>query len=100
MRYLSHRILVVTFSVLVVASLSGKTSKLVLSWKNPVYGASKKFHRVLALGLSDNTVVRADFEDALAAQLAEAGIETVPGHTILLRPEGTEFDLNYLKTQI
>jgi hypothetical protein len=100
MRYLSRRILVSAVSVLVVASLSGKSSKLVMSWKNPIYGATKTFRRVLALGLSDKTVVRADFEDALAAQLAELGIETVPGHTILLRPEGTEFDLNYLKTQI
>jgi hypothetical protein len=52
------------------------------------------------LGLSDKTIVRADFEDALAAQLAEAGLEAVPANTILLRPEGTEVDLNYVRTQI
>ena len=71
-----------------------------MSWKNPNYSAGRKFQRVLALGLSDKTGVRADFEDALAAQLTETGLETIPGNTILLRPEGTQFDLNYLKIQI
>jgi len=27
-------------------------------------------------------------------------VEASPGNTILLRPEGTQFDLNYLRTQI
>ena len=27
-------------------------------------------------------------------------METIPGNSILLRPEGTQFDLNYLKTQV
>jgi hypothetical protein len=60
----------------------------------------RPFHRVLALGLSDKTEIRADFEDALAAQLKETGVEAIPGHTILLRPESIQLDLNYLKTQI
>ena len=51
-------------------------------------------------GLSDKTGVRANFEDALAEQLAATGMETIPGNSILLRPEGTQFDLNYLKTQV
>ena len=38
--------------------------------------------------------------DALAAQLAATGVEAIPGNIILLRPEGTQFDLNYLRTQI
>jgi hypothetical protein len=45
-------------------------------------------------------VIRADFEDSLAAQLVRLGIEAIPGNTILLRPEGTQFDLDYLRTQI
>lgn len=77
---------------------SGK-SKVVMSWKNPSVTV-QKFHRVLALGLSDKTEIRADFEDALAARLAETGVEAVPGNTILLRPEGTKFDLNYLREQV
>jgi hypothetical protein len=57
-------------------------------------------YHVLTLGLSDKTSVRADFEDALASQLAVTGIECIPGNTILLRPEGTQFDLQYLTTQV
>jgi hypothetical protein len=97
---LNRKILAIALSLLTVALASGKSSKLVMSWKNPNYSAGRKFQRVLALGLSDKTGIRADFEDALAAQLAETGLETIPGNTILLRPEGTQFNLNYLKTQI
>jgi hypothetical protein len=100
MRYLSCIVLVVLTSLLTVTSSSGKSSKLVKSWKSPTRVAANKPHRVLALGLSDKTVVRAEFEDVLAAQLAQIGIEAIPGNTILLRPEGTEFDLDYLRTQI
>lgn len=100
MRYLSCIALVVLVSLLTVTASSGKSSKLVKSWKSPTRIAANKPHRVLALGLSDKTVVRAEFEDALAAQLTQIGIEAVPGNTILLRPEGTEFDLDYLRTQI
>jgi hypothetical protein len=71
-----------------------------MSWKNPAYVHTKAFSRVLALGLSDKAGIRADFEDALAAQLAETGVETIPGNTILLRPEGSHLDLQYLKTQV
>jgi hypothetical protein len=86
--------------VLVAATvLFGKSSKLVMSWRNPSY-ASKKFHRVLALGFSDKVEIRADFEDALAAELASNGLDAIPGNTILLRPPGTQLDLNYLKEQI
>jgi hypothetical protein len=45
-------------------------------------------HPILALGLVTKAEIRADFEDALAAQLAKTGLDTIPGHTILLRPEG------------
>ncbi|HSZ62981.1 MAG TPA: hypothetical protein VK828_14355 [Terriglobales bacterium] len=45
-------------------------------------------------------MIRAEFEDVLAAQLNKIGMEAIPGHTILLRPEDTEFELDYLRTQI
>jgi hypothetical protein len=96
----SRRVLVGVLALLVVPLAAGKSSKLVMSWKNPAHASRNEFHRVLALGLSDKTAIRADFEDALAEQLAQAGLETVPGNTILLRPEGTEFNLTYLKTQV
>lgn len=70
-----------------------------MSWRNPDAPA-RKFHRVLALGLSEKTVIRADFEDALAAQLGETGREAIPGNVILLRPEGTQLSLSYLRTQV
>lgn len=86
--------------LLAVALASGKSSKVVMSWKNPAFTRTKVFSRVLALGLSDKARIRADFEDSLAAQLAEAGLETIPGNTILLRPEGSRLDLQYLRTQV
>jgi len=100
MRCSNRKLLIIGVVLLLVALASGKSSKLVMSWKNPGYTGGKKFQRVLALGLSDNTEIRADFEDALAAQLAAAGVDAIPGHNILLRPEGAELDLDYIKGQI
>ena len=86
--------------VLGVATLApGKSTKLVASWKNPEY-SGPPFHRILVLGMSANPGVRADFEDALSKLVARDAVEAIPGNTILLRPEGTQLDLNYLKTQI
>ena len=85
---------------LVCVALASAKSKLLMSWKNPNYNGGKKFQRVLALGLSEKTTIRADFEDALAGQLSETGVEAIPGNTVLLRPESTKLDLNYLRTQI
>ena len=95
-----RKALVIVIVLVAAALLFGKSSKLITSWRNPAYSLSKKFHRVLALGLSDKTVVRADFEDALAAELSSKGYDAVPGNTILLRPSGTQLDLNYLREQI
>ena len=93
------RWLPVTILLLCTNSGSAKSSKLVMSWRNPEAPATK-FHRVLALGLSQKTTVRADFEDALATQLEADGLTAVAGNTILLRPEGTQLDLNYLRGQV
>jgi hypothetical protein len=96
-----HRKLLAIAIVLSAATfLFGKSSKLIMSWRNPDYSSTTKFHRVLALGLSDRTAIRADFEDALAAELSSKGYEAVPGNTILLRPPGVQLDLNTLKEQI
>jgi hypothetical protein len=90
----------VVLGLLVSLSASGKSSKVVMSWKNPVYAGTKKFHRVLALGLSDNPIIRADFEDEMASRLPATEMELIPGNTILLRAEGAKFDLDYLRTQL
>jgi hypothetical protein len=99
-RFWCGRILVGVSLLFVVMPTTAKSSKVVMSWKNPAYVHNRAFSRVLALGLSDKAAIRADFEDALAAQLAETGMETIPGNTILLRPEGTNLDLQYLRTQV
>ena len=78
---------------------NGKSTKLVTSWKNPEY-SGPPFHKILVLGMSDKPGIRADFEDALSKLVTRDGVEATPGNTILLRPEGTKLDLNYLKTQI
>jgi hypothetical protein len=96
---MNRTILIIVIVLSAVTSQFAKSSKLVVSWRNPNF-AGKKFQRVLALGLSDKTGIRADFEDVLAEQLAATGVEAIPGNAILLRPEGTQFDLNYLRTQI
>ena len=97
---LTRNVLVIAVVLFAASLILGKSSKLTMSWKNPEYSPAKKFHRVLALGLSDKTAVRADFEDALAAELSSKGYEAVPGNTILLRPAGTQLDLDYLREQI
>ena len=86
-------------SFLLITFVFSKSSKVVTSWKSPIF-EGKKFHRVLAMGMSDKTGIRADFEDALAAQLAAAGVEAIPANTILLRPESTTLDMNYLRMQV
>ncbi|MGA7293163.1 MAG: hypothetical protein WBW85_11560 [Terriglobales bacterium] len=96
---MNRKVLVLVIVVAATVLLFGKSSKLMMSWRNPNYSA-KKFHRVLALGLSNKTEVRAGFEDALAAELSSKGYEAIPGNTILLRPPGTKLDLSYLKEQI
>jgi hypothetical protein len=94
-----QRVLAVTTVLLVAGLATTKSSKLLMSWKNPD-APNRKLHRVLALGLSEKTVIRAAFEDALAGRLSETGVEAIPGNTILLRPEATKLDLNYLSSQI
>jgi hypothetical protein len=78
---------------------SARSIKLVASWKNPEY-VGPAFHRILVLGMSARPGVRADFEDDLSKLVTRNGIEAIPAHTILLRPENTELDLNYLTTQV
>jgi hypothetical protein len=84
--------------VLAVPAL-GASSKLVMTWRNPAI-KGPQFHKILVIGMSDKTDVRADFEDELSAKVARPGLEAVPGNTILLRPEGTQATLDYLKTQV
>lgn len=89
-----------TAVLLMLATLAwAGSSKLAMTWKNPA-SAAPHFRRILVVGLSDKTDVRADFEDALSTRIQRPGLEAIPGNTILLRPEGTKVTLDYLKTQV
>ena len=94
---MKNSILVLAMIVAAATVAGGKSTKLIASWKNPEY-SGPRFHRILVIGMSAKPGVRADFEDALSKLVARDGIEAVPGNTILLRPEDTKLDLNYLKT--
>ena len=95
-----QRVLSVSLAlVFLAAPLFAASSKLVLSWRNPGSSA-KQFRKILVVGMSDKVEVRANFEDALSAKVARPGIEAIPGNTILLRPEGTKVNLDYIKDQI
>jgi len=93
-------ILMLMSLVLLPGSLGfGKSTKLITSWKNPKC-SSATFKKVLVVGISANPGRRADFEDALAEILARPGIEIIPGNTILLRPDASPMNLDYVRTQI
>ncbi len=96
---MNRKTLATAIALAAVTLVFAKSSKLVATCKLPNF-QKQEIHRVLALGLSNRTEVRADFEDALSAQLASAGFEAIPGNAILLRPPGTQLDLNTLKEQV
>ena len=96
---MNKQFLVLVLTLTAATLADGKSTKLVTSWKNPEY-SGPAFHRILVLGMSAKPGVRADFEDALSKLVTGDGVEAVPGNTILLRPEGSKLDINYLKTQV
>jgi hypothetical protein len=96
---LKKQFLVLVLTLTAATLADGKSTKLVTSWKNPEY-SGPAFHRILVLGMSTKPGVRADFEDALSRLVTRDGVEAVPGNTILLRPEGSKLDINYLKSQV
>jgi len=86
--------------LLALTSASGGSIKMVTSWFNPNY-EGHAFRKVLVIGVAQDLQVRADFEDAMAAQIARPGMQTIPGNQILLRPDPkAKPDLNYLREQI
>ena len=92
---------VIVIALLLAASAIGNcnSAKLVASIKNPAY-SGQRFKKVLVIGMSDDPAIRSDFEDALANKLTRDGVEAIPGHSILLRPDSANMDLDYLKAQI
>jgi hypothetical protein len=97
---LSRSILLSFFLLSVLTAVSAKSIKMVTTWFNPKY-EGQAFHKVLVIGVAQNLEVRADFEDAMAAEIARPGIETIPGNQILLRPDPkAKPDFDYLRAQI
>ncbi|MGB7436121.1 MAG: hypothetical protein WBR26_11335 [Candidatus Acidiferrum sp.] len=93
------RAILLTVILLAAWTVAYSSTKLVMSWKNPNY-SGQHFHRILVIGMSENPVIRADFEDALSGKITRDGLEAVPGNTILLRPDSPHVNLDYLKGQI
>jgi hypothetical protein len=99
-RQIARSTLLSFFLLAVLATTSAKSVKMVTSWFNSNY-QGQTFHKILVIGVAQNLEVRADFEDAMAAQIARPGIETIPGNHILLRPDPkVKLDLDYLRGQI
>jgi hypothetical protein len=94
-----RRAFLFTVIFLSACTLAYSKSKLVMSWKNPSY-SGERFQRILIIGMSDDPVVRLDFEDALAEKLTRDGLEAVPGNSILFRPDSPHLDPDYLQAQI
>lgn len=95
---ISRKGILLAAAVLLTSTLA-YSAKLVMSWKNPKF-TGQPFHRLLVIGMSEDPVVRLDFEDALSEKLTRDGLEAVPGHAILFRPDSPNLDLDYLKGQI
>lgn len=96
---LNRRMAILVVMVAVSILAQGKSNRLVASVKNPGYSGAP-LHRILVIGMSQDPAIRADFEDAMATQLTTDHVDAIPGHSILLRPESAELDMNYLKAQI
>jgi len=97
---LSNRATLFGVFVLSFTVASAKSIKIVTSWFNPTY-QGQAFRKILVIGVAQNLKVRADFEDEMAAQIARAGVQTIPGNQILLRPDAqAKPDFDYLRGQI
>ena len=96
---MKRRMLVIGVVLAGLTAGNCKSTKLLTSWKNPNY-AGQRFHKILVVGMSNNPATRADFEDALSHKISKNGVEAMPGNSILLRPDTSKIDLDYLRTQI
>jgi hypothetical protein len=94
------RLTVLSVLLFALTATSGKSIRIVTSWFNPKY-EGQKFHKILVIGVAQDTKIRADFEDEMAAQMERPGIQTIPGNHILLRPDPkAKLDFDYLRAQM
>jgi hypothetical protein len=86
-----------SIAILAVALASGCTTKRIISqWSNPAYRFSRPpFERILVVATTDQTSIRRNFEDELAAELKERGLNAVPSYRFFAE-DGTA-DVSRLK---
>jgi hypothetical protein len=84
-------------AILAVAVASGCSTKRIISqWSNPAYRFSRPpFERILVVGATDQTSIRRNFEDELAAELKERGLNAVPSYRVF--PEDGTAGVSRLK---
>jgi hypothetical protein len=95
---MGKRIVAIALVLAAVTAVYGKSTKLIVSWKNPEY-SGPKFKKILVIGMSPNPGRRSDFEDALSALLNKSGQQVIAGNQLLLRPD-SKVNLEYIREQI
>ncbi len=98
MKSLKFTFVMIACLCLFVGDVDAK-SKLITSWKNP-HVAGGNFKKVLVIGMSANPGRRSDFEDALAASLTRPGVDVIAGNEILLRPDASPLNIDYVRDQV
>ncbi|MDD2735123.1 MAG: DUF4136 domain-containing protein [Desulfuromonadaceae bacterium] len=79
MRKIITKILLLVFMLFYISSCA--TTSLVDSWRNPGISATRP-HKLLVKGNFKNTNNRRVYEDILANELTQRGIEAIPAHTL------------------
>ena len=87
---------ILVLAILGVVAVSGaKSTKLVVTWKNPSY-AGGSFKNILVLAMNGKASSRADFEDQMVTEITRPGIQAVPSYSVMPRPESTPIDMDQL----
>jgi len=72
------------WAAVICLSLAGCAStSLVNEWQSPQAEAPAPVRKVLVVGVTKQASVRRVFEDEFTAQLRAAGVEAIPGYTVL-----------------
>ena len=80
---MSTKLLKMVCMVIATALLSScATTSLVESWRNPSL-SGHKLHKVLVVGIFKNSGSRQLFENILAGELNRAGVDAIPGHSVI-----------------
>jgi hypothetical protein len=95
---MARKVFAIALVLVAVTIVWAKSSKLIVSWKNPEY-SGPKFKKILVIGMSPNPGRRSDFEDALSSLLNKPGQEVIAGNQLLLRPD-SKVNLDYIREQI